>query len=157
MGRLQCNLTENVILLYWKCVQQNIADSFYCNKGTIAISLSSTIVWADYNLVYLIDTVTWHGLNRLKYFIQGNWQMMRVLLYTFCTGYHFKQIKHQKALAMSLVYEENHCVWSIFRSKSNYFNSFQGEGCEGWSKYFSSLVNCWGKKKIWTTMQKKNI
>lgn len=158
MGRLQCNFTENVILLYWKCVQQNIADSFYCNQGTIAISLSSNIVWADYNLVYLIDTVIWHGVKRLKYFIQGNWQMMRVLLYTFCTGYHFKQIKHWKALAMSLISEENHCVsmHDLYSDQSlNYFNRFQGEGCEEVcqiklleeKKYLTFFLNYYAKKK----------
>lgn len=115
MGRLQCNFTEHVcdFIVGWKCVHQNIADSFYCCKGTIALSLSSTVVWTNCNQVYLIDTVIWHRLSRLKYFIQGNWQLMRVLLYTFCTGHHFKQINWQKASATELASSVCFSAWPV--------------------------------------------
>lgn len=95
MGRLQCNFyrTMYVILLYWKCVQQNIDDSFYCYKGTIAISLSSTIVWAKIqsSVSYRYCYLAW--AEQIKIFYSGEVTNIRVLLYTFCTGYHFKQIK----------------------------------------------------------------
>lgn len=74
-----------VILLYWKCPLKNIADSFYCYKGTIAISLSSTIVWANYNPVYLIDTVYLAWAEQIEIFYSGELTDLRVLLYTFCT------------------------------------------------------------------------
>lgn len=38
-----------VILLFWQCVHHNI-DSFYCYEGTMVLSLSSPVVWANYNL-----------------------------------------------------------------------------------------------------------
>lgn len=74
-----------------------LLQRYYCYIFVISYCMSK-----NYNPVYLIDTDMWHELNRLKYFIQGNWQNTRVLLYTFCTEYHFKQIKCQTSLFLKL-------------------------------------------------------
>lgn len=79
---------------------------FIITKVLWLLSLSSPLVWTNCNLVYLIDTVIWHETSWLRYFIQGSRHLMRVLLYTFSTGFHSKQIKHGKVSVMSLVSEE---------------------------------------------------
>lgn len=105
-----------------------ISIFFSCYKGTITLSLSSAVVWANSSPMYLIDTyVAWAEQTELFY--SGETTNIRVLLYTFCTEYHFKQIKSGTSVLnvscspMCSCFKNRSYTTGLFLSTFVYFNS----------------------------------